>query len=91
MKKILLLAIPLILASCGSQTPAKDQTPPINETVSSEVVAPAEPTPEKPDTKQVKPAQTTTKTDTKNIKPDSKTDEMTEELDSIIDDMISGL
>ncbi len=91
MKKILLLAIPLILASCGSQIPAKDQTAPINETVSSEVTAPSEPIPEKPDTKQVKPTQTTTKTDTKITKPDPKTDEMTEELDSIIDDMISGL
>lgn len=93
MKKIILLALPVLLSACMlSKTPAQDENTQSIPTISNE--AAQQPTPSetlKEPAKKTTITQPVKKTEVKNTKTDPKTDEMTEELDSIIDDMISGL
>lgn len=88
MKKLILLALPLLLISCGvSQvTPVDNST----DTKIEPVIAPTEETKteEKPQREILaKPEPITPK----NTETEAKTDEMTQEIDRLIDDLISDL
>jgi hypothetical protein len=89
MKKILLLLLPIVLCACISKPTPIAKTLEPNPVINSEAAQPT-PIPEKTTTKPTTNKPTTTKPTT-DTKPDPKTDDMTEELDSLIDDMISGL
>jgi hypothetical protein len=88
MKKIIFLLVPLLLTACNKPTeetiPTIDQPIPIENKILETTLEPANPPKEAPKTISKKP-------ETIKKEPDPKTDEMAEELDSLIDDMISGL
>lgn len=89
MKKILFLLLPLLLSACISK-PVVEEKPktdtPVNNEIIQPAVTPTEETIEKPKTEKppVKKTETTPTTS------DPKTDEMTKELDSLIDEIVGG-
>jgi hypothetical protein len=93
MKKIILLTLPLLFSACFQGATPQPKTP---ETpmVSSEVIQPSETTPTEPGkTVPVKPTQkppVVKNQSTTNTVTDAKTDDMTKELDSLIDEIVSG-
>jgi len=86
MKKLVFLIIPLLLTACS--TPFKkiappEQVNPIENEVREATIELASPQKEAPKTIPEKPK-------TVNSQPVPKADEMTKEIDSLIDDLISG-
>jgi outer membrane biosynthesis protein TonB len=90
MKKLILLSLPLFLAACMHTWSNTDTGVTVKTdeqiAIKPEDKAPVQPT---PDTKKPAPTKPTTKTNPEK-KPDTSTDEMTEELDKLIDDIIGG-
>jgi len=92
MKKIILFSLPILLTACFPQATKPSQAP-ANPIVSSEIMRPTETAQAEPNTIPVKTAQkppVVKKPTTTNTVPDEKTDDMTKELDSLIDDIVSG-
>lgn len=88
MKKLILLALPLLLISCGvSKVPTGETT---NDAKIEPVIVPAE----EPKTEEKPQREILAKPEPiapKNTETEVKTDEMTQELDRLIDDLISDL
>lgn len=91
MKKLLFLLMPIMLTACISQenTLRIEPAPPVEEETKQPEPQPTEVTTIK--TEPVKQKIIPTKKTTTSIKPETETDEMTKELDNLLDDLISGI